>query len=428
MKSMTMDKLCFNLLLMVVPVNFIFDFVYYLGGSLFSILRILFNLGVLTLVYFTQRKMISKKFSLLLFLAIYWFVLMLYSSNLASSAMEYMKVIVPLLFFPVSYYLVNTQERFNQFQRTNLYCLAFYLVFVLISNKFEVGDTSYIADDEEAYKTGLGHSKLYPIAIFVGLLPFIIGQSVVKSKKIWMLIGFINTLLLVLSLRRTTIVIIVFLVFLYLVLSRKFGTLTKIIVGSAVLFMLAFPIIQDDLYKRLEHREYLTSDEYSVEDEGRYLEFFQVIENFNDQDRPGITYLFGKEAFNTIGNFGFYKARPIHVDYTYVFFSSGLIGICLYLLFLFRVYRWGVLYKKQLKNYVSLDYFAAFQAVFVLIFIVGFSGTMWAITYKTVVFTLLGSFLGMFRGKLIEMNLYKENDPLHSVKTVPPVQPQLALS
>ena len=114
-----------------------------------------------------------------------------------------------------------------------------------------------------------------------------------------------------------------------------------------------------------------------------------------------MNYLFGKEAFNTVGNYGFYDSeRPIHSDYTYIFFSSGLIGSVLYLLifrglfqkvFLMR----SILYKCGLKANYQM-----YMTILVLIIILGVSGNIWAVTYKTSIFSLLGAFLGVFFSKV----------------------------
>lgn len=396
---MKQGQFSFRLFLFTIPVNFVFDYLYYFGGSqsLTSVLRIGWNLFVVLYCLLNNKKLLSPRFNLLYFLLSYWALLILFSSNIVGSAMEYLKVAVSLMFFPIASILVNSHERFVKFQRFTLYCLVIYAFFVLLSNVFGGGDISYEGDDEEVFKTALGDAKLYPPAFLVGLIPFFLKQKIVTKKYLWIIIAFINFSLLLLSLRRTTLIIIAVLITLFFLFSGKIGRLIGIVVLAGILLTTTFPLYEEAFMKRIEARSNVYSEDYSVTQEGRYMELGYVLDDFERNRYAPVPHIFGKEAFNTINNYGFYKPRPIHVDYTYIFFSSGLLGLFLYLLFVFRIRQMAMFYRSRIKQYVPEDYFAAFQAIFVVFLLVGLSGNVWAMTYRMYIFSLMGSFIGYFK-------------------------------
>lgn len=411
---MKQDQLSFRLFLFTIPVNFVFDYLYYFGGSqsFTSLLRIAFNLFVLFYCFLThKKKLVDSRYNLLYFLLTYWAVLILFSSDIGSSFIEYIKVAVSLMFFPLAAALVNSKEKFAKFQRFTLYCLVIYAIFVFVSNAFGVGDISYESEDDDVFKTGLGDAKLYPPAFLVGLIPFFLKQKIVTKKVFWTVIAFINFSLLLISLRRTTLIIIALLISLFFLFSGHIGKLIKVVMLAAILLAVTFPLYEEAFMKRMEIRSNVYSEEYSVTQEGRYMELGYVLDNFESNRYAPVPHLFGKEAFNTINNYGFYKPRPIHVDYTYIFFSSGMVGLILYLVFVFRIQRMAMFYRSKIKRYVSEDYFAAFSAIFIVFMMVGLSGNVWAMTYRMYAFSLMGSFIGYFR-MVYQAKLDMENQPV----------------
>ncbi|MCM5530070.1 hypothetical protein [Parasegetibacter sp. NRK P23] len=406
---MKQEQMIFRLFLFTIPVNFVFDYLYYFGGSqsLTSVLRIGWNLFIILHCLLTQKKLQAPRNNLLYFLLSYWAVLILFSSNISASVIEYLKVAVSLMFFPIAATLINSHDRFVKFHRYTLYCLVVYAFFVFLSNMFGIGDISYESEDDDVFKTGLGDAKLYPPAFLVGLIPFYLRQKIVTRKIFWIIIAFINFSLLLLSLRRTTLIIIALLISLFFLFAGHIGKLFKVLALAAILLAVTFPLYEEALTKRLEIRSNVYSEEYTVTQEGRYMELGYVLNDFEQNRYAPVPHLLGKEAFNTIDNYGFYKPRPIHVDYTYIFFSSGLLGLILYLVFVFRIRKMAVFYRSKIKKLVPKDYFAAFHALFIVFLLVGLSGNVWAMTYRMYIFSVMGSFIGYFRMHYQE-TLYQE--------------------
>lgn len=386
----------------IIVFNFITDYVYYLDemNTLIPLFRILVNSIFIGAVLIDHIIIGSGIFIPIYLLLFYSFFLIFFSSDLTASIIEFLKFSSSLLFLPVSFLLINTKQKFRLFINSIYPILGLYVLFVVISNLYQTGATRYAGSDSDVFRVGLADAKLYMPAFLVGMLPFFIKNNIIKGKSIYFVLGFINFVLLTLTIRRTAIFIMVFIPLFNYLLA---GFYKKIILYSLLLFvfgMLTYPLVEKQFNDRLAERKYLTEDDYSYEEEGRYLELGFVLKTFYESDSV-LNYLFGKEAFNTTGNYGFYDSeRPIHSDYTYIFFSSGLIGSVLYLL-IFRglfhkvfIMR-SILYKCGLKANYQM-----YMTILVLIVLLGVSGNIWAVTYKTSIFSLLGAFLGVFFSKV----------------------------
>lgn len=389
----------FDFFLIIIPFNFIVDFLYYLGDqfSIVSIIRIVVNFLFIILFYLVEPKFKNSKFYILYFMLGYWVLLIFFSSDITYSILEFVKVSSTLLFLPISYYLIDSIDKFRLFIKYSYSILIMYIVFVVLSNMYNIGDISYMNEDSTVFKVALGDAKLYAPAFFVGLLPFFLSNKILKSKFYWSLVGLITLIILLLTIRRTVVVIMFSLPILFQLFKGNVKNIVLFSFSIVFLLLLSFPLFEDQFFERLNERDYLTDSSYSYEEEGRYQELFLVLDTFNSSGSILWNYLFGCEAFNTIGNYGFFKDRPIHVDYTYVFFSSGLIGLFFYLFLFSKVFYIGFNFRKSI-NFKSLyNFYIQFIVLFIVVVFVGFSGNVWAITYKICSFSLLGSFCGLFR-------------------------------
>lgn len=395
---MIIKQVFYKSLCIIILLNFLLDYLYYFYGSLsiISVIRltiILFFVSLSVLFLVNKFNIVLRPLYLLF---VYWFLLLFFSSNFQASIIEYSKVVLTLMFVPISFALINNYLRFKVFMVTQSTIMVIYVIIVLISNIFNVGDTSYEGVRVDVFKTALGDAKLYTPAFLVGLTPYFLNNKILKSKWLWYLIASINLTIFTLSLRRTTIIIVSGLNMVYIFLGKKFKNFFKLSIGIVLIGLIFSPLLENLFYERLESRKYLISDNYTILQEGRLVELFSVIQTFNGSTNPTLNYLFGIEAFNTVGNYGYIEGRPIHVDYTYIFFSSGLIGLTIYMIILFQIYFFTLKSYKKLPHNKFKEHMYAFKSIFWIIILVGFSGNVWAMTYKMFSFSILGSYMGLF--------------------------------
>ena len=97
--------------------------------------------------------------------------------------------------------------------------------------------------------------------------------------------------------------------------------------------IISYPLYQDRLMGQLEKRERIESLD-SYEEEGRYLETFYLID-YHKNKGDVAELLFGVNLFDTF-DFGtkyFGRDRPIHSDINMIIFSTGFIGMFLFIIF-----------------------------------------------------------------------------------------------
>lgn len=385
-----------NLLFAVIFINFLLDYIFYIDSlsDASQGIRVLINVVFLIGGVFICKETYSLKWVPYFICIVYWMVLLPRSSELGRSIPEYIKVVIGVSFILAGYISCRGEQGLLRLLHRLLVIIPAYLAMVILSNLLGWGDTSYVGEESSAFRTALGDAKLYAPAFMVGLSPFIISKMESRSKRyFWSLASLICLVVMILTLRRTALLIIVALSAVYMILSMDIKNIIKIIAFSSLVVTVASVKFYSVFQERLESRSYLTSGDYSLADEGRFLEFFSVIDAF-DAYGNDFVYLYGMEPFNTIGNYGFYKDRPIHVDYTYIFFSSGFLGIVFYIFFFASVFYSGLrLYLKKRSG----DTYRMFSSIFLVVIIVGFSGNVWAVTYKVFSFALLGAFWGALR-------------------------------
>jgi hypothetical protein len=224
-----------------------------------------------------------------------------------------------------------------------------------------------------------------------------------KTLRIFTYIGAAsNALLIVLSIKRIAI--------LGLVSGNAIRTyfVPKTIrwVRSFILFfsiaLFGGVLIKDALLERIELRSN-RFESGALEKEGRYLETQFVWEEVLSFDNPSKS-LFGLEGFNSVGNYadGMFGDRQVHVDYNLIVNTIGLVGLVLYLLVFWQMYRnmKAVLRIRTARSQRSIVLISCFWMLLLNQFITSTAGQMYHISFRLIIFVFLGAIMGNLLGEL----------------------------
>ena len=165
----------------------------------------------------------------------------------------------------------------------------------------------------------------------------------------------------------------------------------------------------ETFYKRFESR---TTERNDLQNEGRFKEIFYIVEEF--QNSSPIKVLFGTEPFNSdvvmVKYFG--RKRRLHVDYNILIHGTGIVGLMIYFLLYYNLFRTAIRHKKRFASFKNSIYglylkenYALVTSVLVLSLIMGFSGGLQFISYRIMLFLTIGYYLGdliHFKSKLKE--------------------------
>lgn len=172
------------------------------------------------------------------------------------------------------------------------------------------------------------------------------------------------------------------------------------IVTVLTILFLTSPFYLDLFKYRFEQRnkEKKIDDVYYLQEEGRYLEFIYLYEKYIF-DKPFLEVLFGKKAFDSRGALQGVLGidRQLHVDYTLIFYTIGLIGLFLF----FNIYRELFLiinklrnfsYSRMNNNFTKTLWVTSIVLVYCSLY-TSLGGQMYNLTFRMMIFMSLGVIL-----------------------------------
>lgn len=397
----------------LLALNFVIDILgaYFDRGGILAITRAAINLGFI--VWFSTKYSTKTPIAKLIFIwIIYQICLLPFSSDIVRSVSLFIKDNIPFVFFIIAFRLGSNNLNFHKLYKVTLFILIAFIVNTLLSTfVFKLGG-QYIADyEDDDFSTGnIYGSALTIISYGILLVPVLQHYVHKKRRSILFIISVVSIIFLVVSLRRTTVILLVIGFGVYLFSMRRY--LAKIVFYVFLfssLVAISFPLFEGALLKRYDVRSD-RFEEGSLEKEARTIETLLVFgEIFSFTD---IKYsFFGREIYNSPGNYAdglFGPDRMIHVDYTNIANGQGIIGLLLYILIFIYMLSDFLKYKKSIRSQ-SID-FALISSSFVVFWISilanSLAGGMHAITHRSFALVVLGLLLGFFKSHSISNRIH----------------------
>jgi len=386
-------KKFFNLIL---PINLLFDLllIFEAYSNVLAIIRAV--LLIYSLLEFLVIKKISLlKYKLLLLFIFYCFILIPFSSSLEVSINMTLKICIPILYFIVGFEYFQTSERINKLVKS---ITIFYFLLVLnfiVSNYFNIGVDAY--SDSSDFLVGNLDDRWNVFTYSLLVLPLVLLYCEKSSyKNLNILLAFICTIILILSIKRIAILSLVFGGIIYFYFNFSFKRILFFSFTSLILLLISFTLVSDLFESRLANRSDRFEDG-AMQKEARYMESIYVWQetfSFKRIDKS----IFGLQAFNSVGNYadGYFGERNIHVDYNLILNTNGLLGLVLYFLCLSGIYfkfRKSTKFLNHNTDYIN-TFIGIFYALFITQFVTSFGGQMYNITFRLLIFIFLGAISG----------------------------------
>lgn len=383
----------------LIVLSIIFDTIFYLQGedSKITYLRGVIIYLFLAFVIVEYRVVRMSSANKIVFLLIfYWATLIPFSSQIFKTINVYSKIIVPFVVFIISSNLYINKKYFKYIYVSFSLVVVISVLFAILSNIFGFGDDSYTRNVDEYIGVGLGDGKLYAQAVAISIFPFIwYNFKLSKRQKLVFFLVLISCLIYsIISVRRTTLIIIFLSITQFYFFSKKINKILKIIPTVVIILFVSSYFWLPILESRLKLRESRFSATYDIEEEARWKEIpFVIDEIFLSSDIKLM--LFGKEFLNSSGNYanGIFGDRRLHIDYMGILHGSGLVGLFFYFIVYLSIYRWfNKMYKtnKTLTKSQLLDYKGLFYALLFTSLFISLSGQMYEVTFRTMIFFVLG--------------------------------------
>lgn len=365
-------------------------------------------------IYVTFQYVEIKRFMIPMYLFfIYLLILIFFSSNFLYSAQTYIKTLIPALFLPISFSFIKDIKQLKKFNKVLIIVIILYIINLIIANIFKLGRIPYSStnSDYALYVGNVFTDGLNSIAYILVILPLILYLDK-KNKKIIVFLGVLAFIALLLNLKRISILAVFIGYFFLIFFSKRKSYFIKSIVPIILLLLILYPFYKEPLqYQFMNRSDRFAEDFY--ENEGRYIEtklVWDEVFSFNSIQHS----LFGKEMFNSPGNYGggIFGERPLHMDYNSLLFGSGILGLLFYFYYNLVILKYFLKLKKHLpsKNNLINIMNATFISVFLMSFIISLSGSFGAVTFNTIRSIYLGAILGIFNNIIVKDKLNKNSN------------------
>jgi hypothetical protein len=388
-----------NIVFLLLPLSLVLDIltdtVFEKGGML-SYLKafIYYSLIFYSLLYGLRIKDNVNRVFIIFFM--YVFLQIPFSSHPLESLRMSLKILMSIMMFPVGYYFINSFDKLKVLNNSVVLSMIIYIGNYIISQYFGIGVSVYT--DEKDFVIGNLQDNWNVITYMLLVVPVILLTQK-KTKKV-IFLSSILVLLLIISLKRIAILGICIGFIIYILKTGKFFKSIGLAIVFTLIFYISLPIFGSLLSNRIEARGDKLSGGSAVsivEKEQRFLETIAVwgeIGSFENLPKA----FFGLEAFYSVGNYGSgsFNERQIHIDYNLIVNTIGIVGLLLYLMIFYFIFKKRQKLKiTRYKNKTFRELDSVFYVLFFTQFITSFGGQMYAFTFRIIIFLYLGAILGI---------------------------------
>jgi hypothetical protein len=343
------------------------------------------------------------RFNIFLIISIIYFFLLLFIEGAELDEFnDWVQFVDAKMVLPLAFILISSYAHFEELHK---YLLATNILFVgsiFAFTIFGVGINQY--GSASGFRTGAFEYS----AIYIGsylLLTYPLQLRDIKSKlkrNALILLGVLTVIVLVLSVRRSALVILIIGAIVYVYLYRAhIARIALYGFGFFVLLVLSFPLYEDTLMKQIEARGDVFNEKGTVEnlqEETRLAETIAVYEEriLNPDVR---IFLFGDHLFSSAGNYagGIHGPRPLHLDVNIIMHGSGVVGLIIFLLIYVRLYSKYNAIKTRVPLPNEKNMIGAFMAMFLSHMFLLISGGMITMTFNLISALYMGGIMGLYR-------------------------------
>lgn len=385
----------------IIPINLLFDILlaFFSQGGVVPIIRALFMLSLLIffILKFTHN---NRYYSVSIFFSIYILITCLFSTDILRSLSITLKVVISILSVGIGLGFFNSFERLKSLNNSMIIVLIMVVLNFVISTVFGIGIDKYTGDNDFLAGNLDDSWNVFTYSILISPLILLQYSKLRYFKFFLFVLLFINSIILLLSLKRIAIVGLLFGLVIYTLFNFKVAKTFRNTFFILLILTLSFPLYEDQLFKRFEAREDRFQSN-SLESEARYAETFYVWDETLSFRKP-MKSIFGLQGFNSVGNYaeGKFGDRNLHVDYNLIVNTIGIVGLILYFS-LFAQFFLCFLKFKNVKHNIPIKFYNVLVGLFFTLlitqFLTSFAGQMYSITFRMIIFIYLGAIIGIMK-------------------------------
>lgn len=313
----------------------------------------------------------------------------------ASIFFRWMSFSIILMYFHLGYNHYGSKAGLKNLLNQVYWASILYIIYFII--------VQFISFDSEIYSTYSGlfqlgairNKRIYVLSLFSILLLFtLIHQSIIKKNRIITFLIILILISIIVATFRRTAWISLFLGALVLVSRINFKKMLSLMTFVGFSLYLVYLKFSDIIVVQNEARGNVLEVGDKIANDYRILEYIYI---FLDMSNNSITWvLFGDKNRWSESVFWLEHAgvdNAIHSDIVALIFSNGLFGLFIYLLIYCRMFIKVRMFKiVNGSNNSKLGYKTLFYALFIMNFVVLFSGGVYRVPINGIIsFLFLGS-------------------------------------
>lgn len=333
---------------------------------------------------------------LVLIFLIYYITRIPYAQDVISLSTQTLGLfnIYILLLIGYSFNIIKHHQVFQKLNSSFYILLIIYCVYLIIASLLSFGPNHY----NTGLIYGLRFEQYYSASFVIVLYPLLREYLSANKVLIFQIFILIGVMLIVLTLRRTSIIIVIMGIFLFplfydlnymLKFLKKYTTLIVVFLS---LFFITISLYTD-IYS-IRSDEFSTS--YDIESEGRFIEFNLVSFTLEKED----SWLWGIRQFlNEEGNYNFPNdERALHGTLSKLLLGGGLIGVSLY----YMIFIYIGLSVILNNNYRKRPYRAMILTLLVIYLVVALTGAIGVgtgVSFTGSIFLYIGFLFNIIKNK-----------------------------
>jgi len=340
-----------------------------------------------------KRKDFFKEMSLVLVFLFYSYARIPFGDDLVSLITKSLGLTSGLLLIPISALIVKEESSFYKLNNSLISSLIIYVTYLVTASIFKFGPNHY--DTDIIY--GLRFEQYYLGSIAIVMMPVILNCNKWRKKTL-IFLSIITFIILVLTLRRTAVIIVILgLVVYFTFLPQKRKRISNILGFVSIILIVGTIFFNSSIS---DYRSTQYSRDYEIEEEGRYIEMDLVLQTLTSPNNNMLIFGSGK-FFNDKGEYGFRNdERPIHGAISKILFGAGLVGVGLFLLIFIRkvlkAYKFRIIsHQTNYSKYRAL--LISLIAVFLAVTFTGGLGVGTGVAFTGTIYIYIGALSGLLQ-------------------------------
>jgi|GEM_PF-3056686 len=312
-----------------------------------------------------------------------------------------LKIILSNFFFVFGFFIIKSERDYLAMLKGSFFAFCFFIINIVLYNYFGLGSSSAYNVDVDFRFGGQGINTVQLLPFFILSSTFLLTRKEYNYfyKSIVILIILFSLFILVFSTKRGSLLAVVF-GFGYYFYKNKInlkGGLVLMLLLMGLFFLINQYSDQiESVYEKRETRINALTEKEGLETEGRFTEFLMIVDQI---EKNPLSLLVG----NGIGSEYFIPGneRMIHADFNVVFYSMGILGFAIFILFFIKIIKYLFWFKKY-STYEMKDNLITLAIMMILnLFFVGLSGSVHAIQNRSFSLFVIGGVLSLLNSQTV---------------------------